>query len=94
MLLTHPKVKDIAVVCMPDQVMGERACAYVILKPRRKFCLEEMAAFLRENRMASYKIPERLEIVDEFPLASDQKVLKRDLVKDVTEKLKAEGKLL
>jgi non-ribosomal peptide synthetase component E (peptide arylation enzyme) len=52
-----------------------------------------MVSFLKKRRIASYKLPERLEIVDRFPLSSGVKVLKRKLIEDITSKLREEGKI-
>jgi non-ribosomal peptide synthetase component E (peptide arylation enzyme) len=93
-LVTHPKVLNVAVVPMPDPTMGEKCCAYVIPRPGQEFTFDEMVSFLRDKKMAPHKLPERLEIVDGFPMSGDgQKVLKRELTEDVTRKLKAEGKM-
>ena len=94
LLITHPKVLNAAVVPMPDPVMGEKACAYIIPKERAEFTFDEMVSFLKEKKIAPYKLPERLEIVDRFPMAGDgQKILKRELAEDITRKLKAEGEI-
>ena len=92
LLLTHHKVAHVAVVAMPDAVMGEKACAFVIPKAGAGFTFEEMTAFLREEKqIAPYKLPERLEIVESFPLGSDgQKVLKHLLTDQVRRKIEAE----
>ena len=75
-------------------VMVEKACAYVIPKPDQTFTFEEMSTFLLEKQMAKFKIPERLEIVDSYPMSGDgQKIIKGELTRMATEKLKAEGKL-
>jgi len=75
-------------------VMGEKACAYIIPKERAEFTFDEMVSFLKEKKIAPYKLPERLEIVDRFPMAGDgQKILKRELAEDITRKLKAEGEI-
>jgi non-ribosomal peptide synthetase component E (peptide arylation enzyme) len=92
MLITHPSVADVAIVSMPDKVMGEKACAYVICKPDCTMTFDEMTSFLLHKRVAKYKLPERLELVDSFPYSGDgQKVMKRKLTEDVTARLKAEG---
>ena len=94
MLITHPKVLDVAIVGMPDPVMGEKACAYVIPKPGQALAFDEMVSFLLEKKIAKYKLPERLELVDSFPMSGDgQKIMKRELTEEVTRKLKAEGVL-
>lgn len=94
LLVVHPKVLNVAIVAMPDQVMGEKACAFVITRPGQEFTFEEMVSFLREKGIATYKLPERLEIMEKFPMLSDaQKISKRELTASVTQKLKAEGKI-
>ncbi len=94
MLITHPKVSDVAIIGMPDPVMVERACAYVTLKSGQSFTFEELVSFLRDKNVASYKFPERLEIVDKFPMVAEgQKVDKKLLRQDITQKLKEEGKI-
>jgi non-ribosomal peptide synthetase component E (peptide arylation enzyme) len=91
LLLAHPQVSAAAVVRMPDRVMGERACAYIVLKPGGELSFEEMVSFLRGKKIASYKLPERLEVLEKLPLAGGQKVDKKALVADVAGKLKDEG---
>ncbi len=92
MLLDHPKVADVAIVSMSDEVMGEKACAYVVPKKGQHFTFEEMVDFLRGKNIAPYKLPERLENVEQLPLVPDsQKVNKKVLAQDIADKLKAEG---
>jgi 2,3-dihydroxybenzoate-AMP ligase len=79
-LLAHPSVHDAAVVGMADEVMGERTCAFLVLKtgavaPK----LRELTAFLRERGVAAYKLPDRLEVLDKFPLTTVGKVSKKAL---------------
>lgn len=91
LLNEHPKVSSVAIVGYPDQEMGERCCAYIIPRPGEDFTFEEMVGFLKERQLAMYKIPERLEIVDEFPSVGDSgKVNKEALKKDVEEKVRAD----
>jgi non-ribosomal peptide synthetase component E (peptide arylation enzyme) len=90
----HPKVVQAAVVKMPDPLFGERACAYVALKPGEKFTLDEMVSFLKQKGIAAFKLPERLEIVDKIPMVGDgTKVDLKTLEKEIANKLKAEGKI-
>lgn len=93
LLLTYPKIRSAAVVPMPDPIMGEKACAYVSLNPGERLTFEEMISFLRGKKIASYKLPERLEIMEEMPLRGYQKVAKRELQEDLLRKLKIEGKV-
>jgi len=92
LLLTHPSVTGAAVVGMPDPVMGERACAYVSVKKGERFTFDEMIAFLKENNLAPFKLPERLEIAGELPQTGEHKIDKKALQQDIIAKLKAEGK--
>lgn len=94
LICIHPKVLDVAVVAMPDRVMGEKACAFVIPKAGETISFEELIAFLRTQEIANYKLPERLELVGEFPMsAGGQKVQKNILREWITRKLEDEGKL-
>ena len=93
LILSHDGVHMVAVVAMPDPVMGERSCAFVILKPGRTLTLPELSAFLLDKRIAKFKLPERLELVQSFPLTGVGKVSKKDLREQIAKKLKAEGKL-
>ena len=97
MLFTHSKVAGVAIVGMPDPVMGERACAYVVPKAGETITFDDMTSFLKGKGIASYKLPERLEVVEELPLVSRgsgmPKFDKKALLADITEKLKREGKI-
>ena len=84
LLNDHPKVSSVAVVGYPDREMGERCCAYVIPKPGQDFSFDEMVSFLKGKQIAMFKLPERLEIVPEFPLVGDSgKVNKETLKKEI-----------
>lgn len=93
LILTHPAVQNVACVPMPDPVLGERMCAWVILRPGRALSLAELVAFLLEQEIAKHKLPERLEVVEEFPLSPFGKVSKKDLAERIAQKLKSEGKI-
>jgi non-ribosomal peptide synthetase component E (peptide arylation enzyme) len=94
MLITHPKVSDVAIIGMPDPVMIEKACAYVTLKSGQSFTFEEMVSFLKDKNVASYKFPERLEIIDRLPMVAEgQKVDKKLLRQAIAQKLEEEGKI-
>ncbi len=93
LLIAHPSLSNVAVVGMPDLIMGERTCAYVVTKPGQQLTLDEAVSFLREKKIASNKLPERLEVVEKLPLIAEQKVDKKSLQVDITEELKAEGKI-
>jgi non-ribosomal peptide synthetase component E (peptide arylation enzyme) len=87
----HPKVANVAIVGYPDKEMGERACAYVVLKTGQDFSKEEMVSFLKEKKLAAYKLPERLEVMTSLPIVGDSgKVDKKTLKKDIETKLSME----
>jgi len=92
LILTHPAIQNVACVPMPDPVLGERMCAYVILRAARALTLPDLAAFLMNEEIAKHKLPERLEIVEDFPLSPFGKVSKKDLTERITLKIKEEGK--
>jgi len=93
LILTHPAVQNIACVPMPDPILGERMCAYAILRRGKSLNLPDLVAFLMHEEIAKHKLPERLEIVDEFPLSPFGKVSKKDLTERITQQLKSEGKI-
>lgn len=85
-LLQHPKVSDVAVVAMPDEVMGEKACAFVITKQEEDLSLEELRDFLARKKIAKFKFPEKLVVLDKFPIVGTGKVDRKSL-KDQAETL-------
>ncbi len=91
LILAHPAVQNVACVPMPDPILGERMCACVILRRGSALTLEELVAFLAKEEIAKHKLPERLEIVDDFPLSPLGKVSKKDLTEKIALKLRQEG---
>ena len=88
LILTHPAVQNVACVPMPDPVLGERMCAYVILRRGEGLSLQQLVTFLLNQEIARYKLPEGLEIVEEFPLSPFGKVSKKDLTERSTQLLR------
>ena len=64
LLFKHPAIAAVAVVGYPDARLGERACAFVVLREGASLSFAEMVAYLKAQQMAQQYIPERLEIVD------------------------------
>lgn len=85
-----PQVKEVSLVAMPDPVFGEKACACVVLKPGTQLGFDELVAHLRGQRIASFKLPERLEVMPAFPVSPVGKILKRELRDMVAAKVEAE----
>ncbi|MDP6405796.1 MAG: AMP-binding protein [Alphaproteobacteria bacterium] len=72
----HPAVQDVAVVAMPDERLGERGCAFVQLRDGESLELADLVAFLNERKIAKNYLPERLEIIPEFPRTPSGKIQK------------------
>ena len=86
-LFNHPAIADISIVAMPDARTGEAACAFVIPREGHTIDLAEIKRYLIEQKTAMQKIPERVEIVEEFPRTSVGKVRKdilRNIARDFT----------
>lgn len=88
-----PEVERSAVVAMPDPRLGEKACAYVVLKTGAVLTFDGMVQALKERGAGVLSLPERLEIVDDLPKTGLGKIDKKALVQAITEKLKSEGTL-
>jgi len=86
------QVRQVSLVAMPDPIMGERACACVVLQPGASLTFAELIAHLRAQNIASFKLPERLEVMPSFPVSPVGKILKRELREIVVQRLDAEGK--
>lgn len=80
LLVDHPDIRQVAIVAMPDRELGERACAFVVLRSGvSTLTVAECAAFLLPRGIAKFKLPERVEVIERLPLTNIGKVSKRDL---------------
>ena len=79
----------VAAVSMPDSSLGERLCLYAVLKPECQVTLDDIREFMVREGLAAFKLPERLELVNEMPLTKIGKIDKRYLREDVAAKLQA-----
>ena len=87
-LLQHPKIHDACVVAMPDERLRERSCAYVVLKaPHHSLSLEEVVAFFSRKRVAKYKYPEHIVVIEKLPRTASGKIQKFLLRKDIMRRL-------
>ena len=89
-LLSHPAVADCAVVAVPDPVMGERACAFVIPRGDAPPTLAALAAHVASQGLAPFKRPERLELRETLPRTPSGKVQKGPLRDEVARLAAAE----
>ena len=71
-----PGVLQCAIAPIPDERLGERACCYVVLRPGETVTLDDVCAFLLAEGLAKFKLPERLEILEEMPVTPTRKVIK------------------
>ncbi|WP_232660579.1 (2,3-dihydroxybenzoyl)adenylate synthase [Pseudonocardia sp. TRM90224] len=89
-LLAHPAVLDAAVVAMPDTYLGERTCAYVRPVPGVEPPTgSQLRAFVRSRGVAAFVVPDRVQVVAEFPATGVGKVSKRELRAAITAQLRA-----
>ena len=82
----HPAIAEIAIVAMPDPRLGERACAFTVLRPRSSFDFAAMQHYLDACQVAKQYWPERLEIVTDLPRTPSGKIQKyvlRERAKDL-----------
>jgi len=79
-LFEHPGVREAAVAGIPHEVLGEAVAAWVVLREGSPTDADELRAFCAE-RLADYKVPRRISIVDELPRNATGKVLKQELTR-------------
>jgi 2,3-dihydroxybenzoate-AMP ligase len=79
LILSHPAVQNVACVPVPDPNLGEKMCACLILKRGAKLEFPELVDFLKAKEIAKFKLPERMLVVDDFPVSTFGKVSKKAL---------------
>ena len=94
LILAHESVNMVAVVAMPDPIMGERSCAFVIPRKGDSLTLARLNEFLLGKKIAKFKLPERLELVDVFPVTAMGKVSKKALRELIAARLACEREKL
>ena len=88
-LYTYPKVAQVSVVAIPDERLGEKTCACIIPKPGEHPTQEEVKAFFKD-KVAHFKIPDRVELMSEFPTTPSGKIKKNVLREAMGEKVQKE----
>jgi cyclohexanecarboxylate-CoA ligase len=76
----HPAVAQVAIAPVPDDVLGERASCFVVLKNGASLSFDELKVFLGERKFAKFTWPEQLAIVPDMPVTPTRKVMKAQLV--------------
>jgi len=90
LILSHSAVKNVACIAVPDPDLGERMCACVLLRDGASLAFDDLKHFLLGKEIAKYKLPERLEILADFPLSTFGKVSKKQLVEMISRKVATE----
>lgn len=88
-IYTHPMVKDVQVIGVPDKKYGEEAMACIILKEGKTLTESEMRDFITAS-LARHKVPKYIDFVDSFPMNAAGKILKYKMREDAVKKLKLE----
>lgn len=86
LIYQHPSIQEVAVVAMPDPRLGERACAFAVLRDGATLSFPELVAFLRDRHLAPNYLPERLEVLEALPKTPSgkiQKVVLRGIAEDL-----------
>jgi 2,3-dihydroxybenzoate-AMP ligase len=87
LILSHPAVKNVACIPVPDPDLGERMCACILLRDGATLAFDDLKSFLLAKEIAKFKLPERMEILPDFPLSTFGKVSKKDLVASISAKM-------
>jgi non-ribosomal peptide synthetase component E (peptide arylation enzyme) len=87
----HPQVAAVAVVAMPDKMMGERVCAYIETRGDVELSFDDIITFLKDQKASVLQLPERIEFIDKMPTTAAQKLNKRALREDIESKIKMEN---
>jgi pyochelin biosynthesis protein PchD len=91
LIRSHPAVADVAVVAMPDELLIERACAFLVPRTGKQAPdVKALGAFLVSKGLAKFKFPERIELIDAFPVTRVGKLDKAELRRRIAEKLAQE----
>ena len=94
LITRHPDVAAVAVIPMPDPLMGERVCAYIQPKTGAYLTFDGIISFLKKQKASVLQLPERIEFIDAMPYTGVQKVDKKSLREDIEKKLKATGQAI
>ena len=90
-IVSHPAIVDAKVVAMPDRVYGEKACAFLIIhRDKEPPSVSELGSFLLGLGLAKFKLPERIEVMETFPVTRVGKIDKPALCQLIAEKLRVE----
>lgn len=86
-LLDHSSVYEVAVIGLPDELMGERTCACIVFHQGGAVSLPELIAFLRGRGIAAFKLPDRLEVFDSLPRTGLGRIHREWLAEEMTHRI-------
>ena len=89
LIVAHPGVKAVAVIAMPDPLMGERVCAYIQPEAEAHLTFQGIISFLKEKKASVLQFPERIEFIQDMPLTPAEKTDKKVLREDIQKKIAA-----
>ncbi|MFQ5790377.1 MAG: class I adenylate-forming enzyme family protein [Acidobacteriota bacterium] len=78
-LMEHRGIREVAVVGIPSEALGEKTRAYVVPRSAQELTEENIREFLEQKQIATYKIPDEIRFLDELPRLSSAKVNRRKL---------------
>jgi 2,3-dihydroxybenzoate-AMP ligase/mycobactin salicyl-AMP ligase len=87
LIIGCPGVAMVAVIPMPDPIMGERVCAYIQPKPGVSLNLDKIITYLKERKASVLQFPERIEFIDSMPFTKAEKMDKKALIEDIKKKI-------
>ena len=92
LIARYPGVADAKVVAMPDKMLRRKACAYLIMRPgQRPPDVPSLGEFLKAQGLATFKLPERIEAIEGFPVTGPGKVDKAALRAMIADRIRTEG---
>ncbi|MGA7454828.1 MAG: hypothetical protein WBW73_27460 [Rhodoplanes sp.] len=87
----HPAVWQMAIVGLPDERLGERACAFIVLREGESLSFPELVAYLEQHKLARQYFPEFLEIIPQMPQTASGKIQKFQLRAMAKDRLRAKA---
>ncbi len=85
LLQSSPKIQDAVIIGIPDDILGERVCAFIIPNNNNVLSIEDVRHFLTDKGLQPYKIPDQFEFVSQWPLTAVGKINKKHLIATVVD---------
>ena len=91
LIIGHPDVALVAVIPMPDPMLGEKVCAYIQPKVGANLSFEKIISYLKGKKASVQQLPERIEFIDTMPVTKAEKIDKKALREDIEKKLEVKS---